>query len=73
LAQQGLDNPYNKFCGGLGPFMCACSKLTESVDVTFYSQSTSEVAQRVLRERSEDSNGERGNNTLTKALQTKEQ
>jgi hypothetical protein len=53
--------------------MCACSKLTESVDVTFYSQSTSEVAQRVLRERSEDSNGERGNNTLTKALQTKEQ
>jgi hypothetical protein len=32
-----------------------------------------EVAQRALRERSEDSNGERENNALTKALQTKEQ
>jgi hypothetical protein len=53
--------------------MCARSKLTESGDVSFYNQSTSEVAQRVLRESNEDSNGERGNNTLTKALQTKEQ
>jgi hypothetical protein len=53
--------------------MCARSKLTESGDVSFYSQSTSEVAQRALRESSEDSNGERENNALTKALQTNEQ
>jgi hypothetical protein len=33
----------------------------------------SEVAQRALRESSEDSNGEKGTNTLTKAMQTKEQ
>jgi hypothetical protein len=33
----------------------------------------SEVAQRALRESSEDSNGEKGINTLTKAMQTKEQ
>jgi hypothetical protein len=31
------------------------------------------VAQRALRESSEDSNGERKNDTLTKVLQTKEQ
>jgi hypothetical protein len=53
--------------------MCARCKLTESGDVSFYSQSTSEVAQRVLRESSKDSNGERENDALTKALQTKEQ
>jgi hypothetical protein len=53
--------------------MYACSKLAESYDVSFYSQSTSEVAQRALRESSEDSNGERKNDTLTKVLQTKEQ
>jgi hypothetical protein len=53
--------------------MRAYSKLTESGDVNFYSQSTSEVAQRALRERSEDSNGQSKNDTLTKALQTKEQ
>jgi hypothetical protein len=53
--------------------MCAHSKMTESDDVSFYSQSTSEVAQRALRESSEDSNGERKNDTITKALQTKEQ
>jgi hypothetical protein len=53
--------------------MRACSKLTESGDTNFYSQSTLEVAQRALRESSEDSNGERENDTLTKALQTKEQ
>jgi hypothetical protein len=52
--------------------MRADSKLTESGDVSFYSQSTSEVAQRPLRESSEDSNGERENDTLTKALQTNE-
>jgi hypothetical protein len=49
------------------------SKLTESADISFYSQSTSEVAQRALRKSSKDSNGERENDALTKALQTKEQ
>jgi hypothetical protein len=73
LAQKGLENPYDKFHGWLGPFMCACSKLTESGDISFYSQSISKVAQRALRESSEDSNGERKNDALTKALQTKEQ
>jgi hypothetical protein len=53
--------------------MLAHSKLTKSGDVIFYSQRTSEVAQRALRESSEDSNGERENDALTKALQTKEQ
>jgi hypothetical protein len=53
--------------------MRAHSKLIESGDVSFYSQSTSEVAQRALRERNEDSNSERENDALTKALQTKEQ
>jgi hypothetical protein len=73
LAQQGLENPYDKFRGPVGPFMRARSKLTESGDVSFYSQSTLEVAQRALRESSEDSNGERENDALSKALQTKEQ
>jgi hypothetical protein len=73
LAQQGLENPYDKFCGWLGPFMRAHSKLTELADVSFYSQSTSEVAQTALRESSEDSNGERENDALTKAMQTKGQ
>jgi stress response protein SCP2 len=53
--------------------MCARSKLTESYDVIFYSQSTLEVAQRTLRESNKHSNGERENDALTKALQTKEQ
>jgi hypothetical protein len=53
--------------------MCACSKLTESGDVSFYSQSTSEVVQMALRESSKDSNGETENDALAKALQTKEQ
>jgi hypothetical protein len=52
--------------------MCAHSKLIESGDVSFYSQSTSE-ASKGLRENSKDSNGERGNNAQIKALQTKEQ
>jgi hypothetical protein len=52
--------------------MRAHSKLTESCDVNFYSHSTSKVAQWALRESSDDSNGERENNALTKALQTKE-
>jgi hypothetical protein len=47
--------------------------LTESGDVSFYSQSTSKVAQRALRESSEYSNDERENDALTKSLQTKEQ
>jgi hypothetical protein len=53
--------------------MRACSKLKESDDVSFYRQSTSEVAQRAMRKSNEDSNGERENDALTKALQTKEQ
>jgi hypothetical protein len=53
--------------------MHAHSKLTESDDVSFYSQSTMDVAQRALRESSKDSNGERENAALSKALQTKEQ
>jgi hypothetical protein len=53
LAQHGLENPYDKLCGWLRPFMCARSKLTESGDISFYSQSTSEVAQRALRERAQ--------------------
>jgi hypothetical protein len=73
LAQQGLQNPYDKFRGWLGPFMGARSKLTELDDINFYSQSTSELAQRAVKESSKDSNGERGNDVLTKALHTKEQ
>jgi hypothetical protein len=73
LVEQDLENLYNILRGRLGPYMCACSKLTESGDVCFYSQSTSEVAQRALRESSTDSNGERENDAVTKALQTKEQ
>jgi hypothetical protein len=53
--------------------MHARSKLIESGDVSFYSKSTVDVTQRALRESSEDSNGERENDTLSKALQTKEQ
>jgi hypothetical protein len=73
LAQQGLENSYDKFRGWLGKFVHAHSKLTELGDVSFYNQSTSEVAQWPMRESSEDSNGERQNDALTKALQTKEQ
>jgi hypothetical protein len=73
LAQVGLQNPYDSFRGRLGSFMRSCSKLTESSDVSFYSQSTVDVAQRALRESSEESNGERENDALSKALQTKEQ
>jgi hypothetical protein len=73
LAQLDLQNPYDSFRGPLGSFMRACSKLIESSDVSFYSQSTVDVAQRALRESSEESNGERENDALSKALQTKEQ
>jgi hypothetical protein len=47
--------------------------LTESGNASFYSQNISEVVERVLRKSSKDSNGERENDALTKALQTKEQ
>jgi hypothetical protein len=53
--------------------MRACSKLTELDDVSCYNQRTEDVSQRALRESSEDSNGERENDALSKALQTKEQ
>jgi hypothetical protein len=52
--------------------MHAHSKLIESGDVSFYSQSTSEVTQRAMRESSEDSNGERENDALIKTLQTEQ-
>jgi hypothetical protein len=48
--------------------MHAPSKLTELGNVSFYSQSTVEVAERALRESSEDSNGEREDDALSKAL-----
>jgi hypothetical protein len=70
---QGLENLYEKFHGRLAPFMRVRFKLRESADVNFYNQSTLEVAQRALRESSEDSNGERENDALNKARQTKEQ
>jgi hypothetical protein len=71
LAQQSLENPYDKFRGQLRPFMCARSKLTEAGNITIYGQSTSELAQMTVRKSSEDSNGERENDALIKALQTK--
>jgi hypothetical protein len=46
--------------------MCTCSKLIESGNVSFYNQDTP------LRESSEESNGEREKDVLSKALQTKE-
>jgi hypothetical protein len=73
LVQESFENPYDKFHGRLGPFMRAHSMLTESDNDSFYSESTSEVAQKDLRGSSEDSNGERETDSLTKALQTKEQ
>jgi hypothetical protein len=53
--------------------MRARSKLIESSDVSLYRWSTSEMAQRALRESSKASTGERENDTLTKAVQIKEQ
>jgi hypothetical protein len=53
--------------------MRARSTLIESDDVSFKSQSTTDVAQRALRESSEETNGERENGALSKALQTNEQ
>jgi hypothetical protein len=68
LAQLGLQNLYDNFRGWLGPFIRARSKLTESGDVNFYSQGTADVAKRALRESSEDTNGERKNDALSKAV-----
>jgi hypothetical protein len=73
ISVDGWDHLCDNFCGRLGPFMRAHSKLTESGDISFYSQSTVDVSQRAFRKSSEDSNGERENNALSKALQTKEQ
>jgi endogenous inhibitor of DNA gyrase (YacG/DUF329 family) len=74
LTQQGLHNPYEKFYGRMTPFMCARCKLIELDNVSFYNQSNSKVAQRALRESSEDSNkSDRENDALTKATRTKEQ
>jgi hypothetical protein len=53
--------------------MRARSKMIGSDNVSFYSQSTLEVAQMDSSESSEDSNGESENDALTKALQNKEQ
>jgi hypothetical protein len=53
--------------------MHARSKLTESTDVSLYTQSTTDVTRKALRESSEDSNVERENDALSKDLQTKEQ
>jgi hypothetical protein len=54
--------------------MRARSKLTEIGKITYYNQSTEEVAQRGLRESNQGSNeDERENDTLSRALGTKEQ
>jgi hypothetical protein len=53
--------------------MRARSKLTESGDVSIYSQSTADVAQRALRKGIEDSNGETENDALSNVLQTMQQ
>jgi hypothetical protein len=68
LAQLRLQNPYDNFRGWLRPFMCDHSKLIESDDINYYSQSTADVTQRDLRESSEDSNGERENDALSMTL-----
>jgi hypothetical protein len=74
LAEQGVENPYDKFSGRLKHFMRARSKLTEIGEITYYNQSTEEVAQRGLRESSQGSNEDkRENGALSRALGTKEQ
>jgi hypothetical protein len=73
LDEQGAENPYDKFKGGLKHFISARSKLTEIGEITYYNQSTEEVAQRGLRESSQGSNeDERENDALSRALETKE-
>jgi hypothetical protein len=74
LVEQGVNNPYDKFSARLRPFMCARSKLVEIDKITYYNQSTKEVAQSGLRESSQGSNkDERENDGLSRALGTKEQ
>jgi hypothetical protein len=74
LSEQGVENSYDKFSGRLRPFMCARSKLTEIGEITYYNQSTEEVAQRGLMESSQSFNeDERENDTLSRPLGTKEQ
>jgi hypothetical protein len=66
LAEQGVENPYDKFSGRLRHFMHARSMLIEIGEITYYNQSTEEVAQRALRESSQGSNeDERENDTLS--------
>jgi hypothetical protein len=73
LAEQGVENPYDKFSGWLKHFMRARSKLTETGEITYYNQSTEEVVQRGLRESNQGSNeDERENDALSRALGTKE-
>jgi hypothetical protein len=74
LVEQGVENPYDKFSGRLKHFMRARSKLTEIDEITYYNQSTKEVAQRGLRESSQSSNeDERENDILSRAMGTMEQ
>jgi hypothetical protein len=74
LVEQGVENPYDKFNGRLKHLIHARSKLTEIDEITYYNQSTAEVAQRGLRESSQGSNeDERENDALSRALGTKEQ
>jgi hypothetical protein len=74
LAKQGVKNLYDKFNGRLRPFMHAQSKLTEIGEITYYNQSTEEVAQRGSRESSQGSNEDGWeNDALSRALGTKEQ
>jgi hypothetical protein len=73
LTQQGVENPYDKFRGRLAPFVCARSKLIDLGDISLYSQSTSEVTQRAMRDNNQDSNkGDKENDALTNTLGTKE-
>jgi hypothetical protein len=74
LVEQGVENPYDKFSGRLKHFMRARSKLTEIGEITYYNHSTKKVVQRGLRESSQGSNeDERENDSLSRALGTKEQ
>jgi hypothetical protein len=73
LAEQGVENLYDKFSGWLKHFIRARSKLTEICEITYYNQSTEEVVQRGLRESNQGSNeDERENDALSRVLGTKE-
>jgi hypothetical protein len=54
--------------GWLTPFMRARSKLIEICEITYYNQSTEEVAQRGLRESSQGSNEDEGRMTASLGL-----